>query len=225
MHLRKQSRAAFGLILLLQLATSFGAISLLTRMGPAIAIVSEENVESLAAIEGMVAALALSPTDDARAAFLTQYQRADRNITETAEEPLLRSIKADADAALNGDPLIRARIITNLRQLAAVNRAALREADEEAQRLARAGAWVAVILALTAFVLVRLVNIRVERRFVMPILEIASAIESVRQGDRFRRCSASSDSPEIRSIAENVNLLLDDPARPMKHPETSSNSK
>ena len=39
MHLRKQSRAVFGLVLALQLATSFGAIALLTRMGPAIAVV------------------------------------------------------------------------------------------------------------------------------------------------------------------------------------------
>lgn len=216
MHLRKQSRAVFGLILVLQLATSFGAIALLTRMGPAIATVAEENVESLAAIEGMAAALALSPSDAARAAFVTQYQRADRNITEAEEEPLLQSIQADADAALNGDPLIRARIVANLHQLAEVNRRALRRADEEAQRLARAGAWAAVILALTAFVLVRLVNIRVDRRFVMPILEIASALESVRQGDRYRRCSASSDSPEIQSIAANVNQLLDDPGQRAK---------
>ncbi len=222
MHLRKQSRAVFGLILVLQLATSFGAIALLTRMGPAIAIVSEENVESLAAIEGMAAALALAPGDGARAAFLIQYQRADRNITEVEEAPLLKAIHADADAALDGEPLIRARIISNLHQLAEVNRAALRKADEEAQRLARAGAWAAVILALTAFVLVRLVNIRVDRRFVMPILEVASALESVRQGDRYRRCSASSDSPEIQSIAENVNLLLDDPSRRPKQPEKTS---
>lgn len=225
MHLRKQSRAVFGLILALQLATSFGAIALLTRMGPAIAVVSEENVESLAAVEGMAAALALAPSDAARDAFLTQYQRADRNITETGEVPLLKSIQADADAALNGDPLIRARIIANLHQLAEVNRAALRRADEEAQRLARAGAWAAVILALTAFVLVRLVSLRVDRRFVMPILEIASALESARQGDRFRRCSASSDSPEIQSIAENVNLLLDDPARRLnQHEDNTFNS-
>lgn len=165
MHLRKQSRAVFGIILALQLATSFGAIALLTRMGPAIAVVAEENVESLAAVEGMAAALALAPGEDARAAFLAQYERADRNITETAEEPLLQSIKSDADRALSGDPLIRARIVANLHQLAEVNRSALRESDEEAQRLAQAGAWAAVILALTSFVLVRLVSIRVDRRF------------------------------------------------------------
>lgn len=219
MHLRKQSRAVFGIILALQLATSFGAIALLTRMGPAIAVVAEENVESLAAVEGMAAALALAPGEDARAAFLAQYERADRNITETAEEPLLQSIKSDADRALSGDPLIRARIVANLHQLAEVNRSALRESDEEAQRLAQAGAWAAVILALTSFVLVRLVSIRVDRRFVMPILEIASALESVRQGDRFRRCSASSDSPEIQSIAENVNDILDGPERRADGPQ------
>jgi hypothetical protein len=222
MHLRKQSRTVFGLILVLQLATSFGAIALLTRMGPAIATVSEENVESLAAVEGMAAALALAPSDEARAAFQTQYQRADRNITEAAEAPLLQSIQADAAAALAGDPLIRTRIIANLHQLAEVNRRALREADEEAQRLARAGAWAAVFLALTAFVLVRLVNIRVDRRFVMPILEIASVLESVRQGDRFRRCSASSVSPEIQSIADNVNKLLDDSDRSAKRAALNS---
>ena len=219
MHLRKQSRAVFGLILALQLATSFGAIALLTRMGPAIAVVSEENFESLAAVEGMAAALALAPGEEARAAFLAQYERANRNITETAEEPLLQSIKADAGRALSGDPIIRARIVANLHQLAEVNRAALREADEEAQRLAQAGAWAAVILALASFVLVRLVSIRVDRRFVMPILEIASALESVRQGDRFRRCSASSDSPEIQSIAENVNDFLDGPERRADGPQ------
>ena len=222
MHLRKQSRTVFGLILVLQLATSFGAIALLTRMGPAIATVSEENVESLAAVEGMAAALALAPSDEARTAFQTQYQRADRNITEAAEAPLLQSIQADAAAALDGDPLIRTRIIANLHQLAEVNRRALREADEEAQRLARAGAWAAVFLALTAFVLVRLVNIRVDRRFVMPILEIASVLESVRQGDRFRRCSASSVSPEIQSIADNVNKLLDDSDRSAKRAAVNS---
>lgn len=53
----------------------------------------------------------------------------------------------------------------------------------------------------------------------MPILEIASALESVRQGDRFRRCSASSDSPEIQSIAENVNDILDGPERRADGPQ------
>ena len=79
--------------------------------------------------------------------------------------------------------------------------------------------------ALTAFVLVRLVNIRVDRRFVMPILEIASALESVRQGNRYRRCSASSGSPEIQSIAENVNLLLDDTVTRGEQTAADANSK
>ena len=40
-----------------------------------------------------------------------------------------------------------------------------------------------------------------------------------------RRCSASSDSPEIRSIAENVNLLLDDTDPRGKQTATDSNSQ
>jgi len=212
MHLRRQTRSVFGFIIALQLATSFGAIALLTRMGPVIATVAEENVESLAAVERMVAALAapLHQADAARHTFFEAYGRALNNITEAEESPLLDEIRADADGALAGDPGARERLLETLGQFANVNREALQRADREAQRLAEAGAWAAAILAVAAFLFVRITANRVDRHFVMPLLEIAGTLEAARQGDRFRRCSGRSGSPEIQTIADGVNQLLDD---------------
>lgn len=211
--LQRQSRTVFGVILALQLGTSFGAIALLARMGPAIARVAEENVESLTAVEQMMLALA-EPAEEARQArldFFTAHEAAERNITEEAERPLLDQIRVAADGALRGEPHARRRAFAGLARLAEVNREALEEADREAQRLSEAGAWAMVALAIVAFVFVRYVAGRVDRRFVGPVVEIANALDAAHQGDRFRRCSGGAGSPELRSIAEGVNRLLDGP--------------
>ncbi len=212
MHLRKQSRTAFGLILSLQLATSFGAIALLSRMGPAIAKVAEENVESLTAVEKMMAALTAPPeeAETARRSFEEAYRRADRNVTENDERPLLLEIRDQTDGAFSGDREARESLVVALEQLAEVNRQALHKADQEARRLAQAGAWAAVILALVSFLLVRVVAHRVDAEFVMPILDVADALRSALQGDGFRRCAGRNASPEIQSIANGVNHLLDE---------------
>ena len=211
MDLRRQSRSVFSLILGVQLATAFGAIALLSRMGPAIARVAEANVDSLSSAAEMMAALAAPPDDieRAREAFLAAHARAGRNVTEAEERPLLEAIADDVDEALGGDPEARRRVLAAIQELAEVNHRALRRMDDEAQRLARAGAWAAVMLALIAFLLVRLTARRVDRVFVMPILEIAAVVDAARQGDVFRRCSVRGGSPEIQSLAEGVNQLLD----------------
>lgn len=212
MHtLGKQSRRVFGVIVALQLATSFGAIALLTRMGPAIARVAEENVESLTAVERMTAALAepSNADEDKRLAFFRALAAAEDNVTEEEEIPLLREIRGTADSALSGGVDARAAVLRSLRRLAEVNRSALLRADREAQRLAEAGAWAAVALAVIAFLFVRYVANRVERQFVMPVLEVSQTLDAVRQGDRFRRCAGSSGSPDVQNLLDGVNDLLD----------------
>lgn len=213
MHeLRRESRNIFGIILAFQLATSFGAIALLARMGPAIATVVEENVESVTAVEQMIAALAVASASDepVRREFLAAYDKAHNNVTEPEEQPLLDRIRAGADAALAGDAEAKRRVLQDLRRLAEVNRDALYRADSEARRLAEAGAWAAVVLALAAFVFVRYVAGRVDRGLVMPILEIADALAAHAQGDKFRRCSTLSRNAEIQMIADGVDRLLDE---------------
>lgn len=210
-HLRRQTRRVFGIVVAIQLATSFGAIFLLTRMGPAIATVAEENVESMVAIEAMLAAIAGFDSDAVeRQSFFEALEAAERNVTETEEIPILGEIRAAAGGVFAGDTEARLLVVGLLRDLGEVNRNALERADREARRLADAGAWAAVFLTVLGFVFVLYVANRVDRRFVMPILEVSTALTRVRQGDPFRRCSVRSDSPEIQGIADDVNRLLDD---------------
>ena len=39
--------------------------------------------------------------------------------------------------------------------------------------------------------------------------ELASTLETVRAGDRHRRCQTSFSSPEMRRLMEDINALLD----------------
>jgi hypothetical protein len=211
-YLRRQGRRVFVIIVGIQLLTSFGAIALLTRMGPAIARVAEENVESLTAVESMLLALAESPdpNGEGRGAFLAALDAADANVTESSEPEILAAIRESADLALTGETAARSLVFQQLRQLADTNRDALRRSDREARRLAEAGAWSVAVLACLGFLFVLYVAGRADRQFVIPILEVSRTLHAAGQGDRFRRCSLRSSSPEIREIAEGVNRLLDE---------------
>lgn len=212
MRLRKEFRIAFGLIFGLQLATAFGAIAVLDRMGPAIARVAADNVESLGAIEQMLAALALEvgPVPESAAAeFRQAYEKAAANVTEEEEKPLLESIKTNMDAAIQGDEQARFSVVTALRRLSSVNRQAMFRSDDEAQRLAKAGAWTAALLALLTFLAARFLAERVEHRLITPIFDIYSTLQAAKNGDTRRRSTLFKGSAEIEGIALGVNSLLD----------------
>ena len=212
MQLRREFRIAFGLIFGLQLATAFGAIALLTRMGPAIARVAADNVDSLAAVEEMLAALAVDngTLDETHAAeFRQALERAASNVTEEAERPLLDAIQRDAEKALAGEPQERASVVLNLRLLSDVNRQAMLRSDAEAQRQATAGAWAAAFLALFTFLAARLLAERAEHRLIMPLFDIYSTLNAANNGETRRRCSLHKGSAEIEGIAMGVNALLD----------------
>ncbi|MCB9382968.1 MAG: hypothetical protein H6509_00015 [Bryobacterales bacterium] len=212
MHLRKEFRIAFGLIFGLQLATAFGAIAVLDRMGPAIAQVAADNVESLGAIEQMLGALALEsgPMPEAAAAELRQaYAKAAANVTEEEEKPLLDSIQTNLEAAISGEQQARFSVVTALRRLSSVNRQAMFRSDNEAQRLARAGAWAAALLAFLTFLVARLLAARVENRLITPLFDIYSTLQAAKNGDTRRRSTLFKGSAEIEGIALGVNSLLD----------------
>ena len=212
MQLRREFRIAFGIIFGLQLATAFGAIALLTRMGPAIERVAADNVDSIAAVEQMLAALAANggavPESDAEA-FRQSYKRAANNVTEEGERPLLEAIQRSAEPAIAGDAEARAIVVLNLRRLSEVNRQAMLRTDVEAQRLANAGAWTAAFLAFFTFLAARLLAERAEHRLIMPLFDIYSTLNAANNGDARRRTTLYKSSAEIEGIALGVNALLD----------------
>jgi hypothetical protein len=211
MNLRRESRMAFGVILAVQLIAAFGAILLLTRMGPAVSRVSRDNVASLNSVERMLAVLAQGELigESGKSEFRTALERAAENITEPQEPALVESVSKRMEAALEGDSTARLAVIVDLQRLGDVNRAAMARADAEGHRLATAGAWAEAILAVIAFLLVRFVADRADRLVVMPILEIFLTLDSAREGDVYRRCAPLRASAEVNGIADGVNDLLD----------------
>lgn len=85
----------------------------------------------------------------------------------------------------------------------------MRTADDEAQRLATAGAWAAAMLALLSFVATKLLAQRTEHRVLAPLLDVHATLQAAQKGDTRRRCSLYRGSSDLEGIALGVNALLD----------------
>jgi hypothetical protein len=212
MRLRTETTFGVGALLALQLVTAFGAIGLLTRVSPAAEQILRENVYSTEAVEEMLATLAAPRPDPER--FEAALVRAEGNVTEADELPLLRTVRVEMDSALLGEPDARSATIAALLDLSAVNRGSMHSADEAAQRIGVTGAWAAVLLGSVSFFLGAGVYRRLRERLEQPILNLDSALSAARAGDHLRRCPVLGSSEELDRISENLNWLLDALSRP-----------
>jgi hypothetical protein len=206
---------AASVVVVLHLLTVVVAVTLLGRMAPAIERIIAENVYSIEAVEEMLESVASSPAGEvaapeAQARFRRTFERAQRNVTEPEEQPLLAVIERNADAAFRGEPVARQKLTTSLRQLGEINRAAMRRADAEASRLGRSGAWAVVLLGLVGFLVSLVVMRRIRRRLLEPLHEVQRTLAAHRLGDAHRRCAVAETSEDTRRMMEDLNEVLDD---------------
>jgi PAS domain-containing protein len=213
MQLRQQFRVNLAVLVGFQLITAFGAIGLLSRMAPAIAEILDENDYTIEAAHQMLLVLArraFGPGDPAlEQQFSDALERAKSNITEPGEAEVLTQLDGLAAATLQGDPAASRATVEGVRRLVEINRQAMLHAESEARRLGKAGAWAAVILALSAIAASVLVSRRLAGRLLDPVGELYEVTEAARLGDRFRRCRRLGATAEMRRLLESVNFLLD----------------
>lgn len=213
MHLRTELAAIVAGFLALNFLLVFTAIGLFLRMGPAIERILQRNDATIVAAERILATFARHgaiPTDAAtRADIDAALQRARNNITEPGEGPILATIEGEMPAALAGDAAARVALIGHLDELIAVNRAAMRQVDTQAQRMGTGGAWAAAFVGLASLGLGFVLTRRLGRRVVRPLQELESTLAAALGGDPFRRASTTDAAPELRTALENVNHVLD----------------
>jgi hypothetical protein len=210
---RRTLLLGIAILVVLQVLTAFTAIGVLTRMSPAIERILQENEYSIEAGEALLAELATAaggpaePGSRSRAAVA--LERIRRNVTEPEELAPIAEIEARLEAALDGDHHALASLPPAVNRLVAINRAAMREADLEAQRLGTAGAWAAVVLAVLAFLLSLVVASRLKLRLLGPLQELARVLDEFRAGNTRRRCASRDASPDVRRLLDDANYLLD----------------
>ena len=205
MKATRETRAGLWALLAVQLLTSMTAIVLLSRMGPAIDQILRENVFSTVAVEDMLVSLSLDGGTDR---FADALARAEGNITEDSERPLLAAIAKDSAAAQAGDPKARAAVVEALRSLAEVNRQSMVSANQAASRLGLGGAWAMALMGLAGFLGSVAVWRRIDQTLLQPTQDIARVLHAARAGDPFRRCHVATQGPGGR-LGEDLNFLLD----------------
>jgi PAS domain-containing protein len=204
-----------GIIVLVgfQVLTSFGAIALLTRMSPAIERILAENVYTIEGAEEILAVVAseeISPDEPQNVErFEKALQRVKSNITEPGEARVIQIIERDGMQAISGNAAAVTSTVEALRELVAINHAAMRRAGAEAKRLGAAGAWAAVLLAVAGFSVSLIVARRLRQRILDPLAEIYEVLESGEQGNRYRRCYTADVPFQVRHLLESINALLD----------------
>ncbi|MBL9079213.1 MAG: hypothetical protein JNL08_17050 [Planctomycetes bacterium] len=213
MPLRTELAATVLGFVLLNLLLVFTAIGLFGRMGPAIDRILQRNDASIGAAEEVLEALARSGDGAVDAAetgrIRAALDRARGNLTEAGEQPALEAVERELPAALAGDAAARQALVARVHDLIAINRAAMRDVDRDAQRLGKAGAWAAALVGLLSLALSLFLTRSLGQRVVLPVLELRDTLRAVRAGDRFRRCMARRASPELQQALEQVNDLLD----------------
>lgn len=217
MELRRELLWTLGAVVLLNLLLAFGAVGLFVRMGPAIEQIHLENLHSILAAEQMLAELAAAggeaPDQVAQARMRRALEEAKLNVTEGDEVPVLAQLERLLPDVLEGDRVARTESVATLRRLVEINRIAVARVDDRARRLGSGGAWAAVLIGFISFALSLGVAIRLQRRFVVPLLELHSVLEANRHGHQLRRCRHPDAPLEVTQVALAVNALLDERMR------------
>ncbi|ACY16538.1 hypothetical protein [Haliangium ochraceum] len=213
MKLRRDLLISVVALVALNLLVALGAIVLLSRMSPAIERILEENVVSIEAAEEMLALLAqgrgMPLGESERARFAEALIRAENNLTEDDEIPVLTEMRQSWPGAVEGEAVASDRLVSALRQLVSINRNAMLRIDERAKRMGVAGAWAGVFMGLLGFVASLGLIRRLRDQIMSPLAELYTTLEAARRGDSFRRCSSVHAPGELRSIFQSVNLMLD----------------
>jgi len=209
MRLDQEVGFSLGVLLFMQLLTAFAAIALFERMSPAVEEILLENVSSQEAATEMLSILA-SPAPEQRAeAFGQALDRARDSITDPRERALVEAIAVRSQAALTGDLRASVEVVDSLRQLSAVNRELMQEANQVALQRGRAGAWAAVVLGVLTFLIGTTVYRRMRTRIERPLLDVDATLLAARAGDVLRRAAPLGGPRELRRISQNVNWMLD----------------
>ncbi len=79
-----------------------------------------------------------------------------------------------------------------------------------AKRLGTAGAWAAVLLALSGFAVSVLAVSRLRRRVLAPLEDLSATLQAAHHGDIHRRCQSWAGPLEIKMVLSGVNRLLDE---------------
>lgn len=210
MRLRHEMRLAVGALVALQVLTAVVGAWLLLRTAVSIRRILAENDVSLEAVETMRGALDRPPVDDDdRTRFERALSRARDNITEPEEPAHIDAVAAHHEAALAGDAAARAQVLDALNALSAINRASMRRTDAEARRLARAGAWTLIGLALASLGLGLLLVRRSRARLMAPIARLYRVARAWEQDDRRQRCATAAMPDELATVARALDGMLD----------------
>lgn len=200
---------SLGILLIMQLLTAFAAIALFNRMSPAVEEILQENVISHQAASDMLAILA-GPVPDQRAdAFALALEVAREHVTDPREQLMVDIIESRGAAALAGDLRANIEVVDALRHLTVINRELMQQANRVALQRGRAGAWTAVVLGISTFVIGATIYRRMRTRIERPMLEIDRTLLAVRAGEAIRRCAPLGGPREMQRVAQNVNWMLD----------------
>jgi len=224
MEFKRDMYLGMGALVLSLIIVCVGSVWLFARMSPAIGHVLDENDESLEAVEQILAVFAQAGPDSVNPSVVDQcnkqLERVRNNITESGEHAEIETIDRAWTRAMAGDASSRKQVVEALMRLASVNRHAMHEANQQAQRLGPSGAWAVTLLCVFGVASGLLVIRKVQQRILVPIDELTQVLNAVHAGDVYRRCTIAGAPQTLTTVMRSINAVLD-----RIHPSNSEHEK
>ena len=198
--------SSFIIILICSTIITIAGISGFQRLEPFINTLNSSNTRSLYYAEEMLSSL--SAKKDLKR-FETNLNNARNNITEVGEKEAIDKIANNYMPAFRGNKRVEEETINEIAELSRINRAAIEQAGQRAQKMESVGIWIIIFPSIFIWIIGLTLLKRLKRIFIKPIQELNDVISDYNKGNRMRRCPTYTTLKDLQKLYDGLNRILD----------------
>ncbi len=176
------------------------------KLEPSIKLLNSSNTQSLYYAEQMLSSI--SAQKDLNR-FEKNLNLAKNNITEKGEKEVIDKIFSNYLLAFNGNKQIEEEIVSEIAELAKINRLAMEQAGIKAKKQQTIGIWIIIFPSVFIWIIGIALLKRLDKIFIKPVQELNDVISEYNKGNHMRRCPSVANSNDIQILYDGINNILD----------------
>ena len=176
------------------------------RIEPAINLLNSSNTQSLYYAEQMLTSISVKK--DLKK-FELNLDLAAQNVTEDGERNIVDEIATEYLPAFQGNKGFEEQTITDIAELARINRMAMEQAGAKAKKQEAAGIWIILFPSVFIWIIGIAILKRLDKIYIKPVQELNDVISEYNKGNNMRRCPSVTASKDLQKLYDGINYILD----------------
>ena len=196
----------FIILLICSTIITVAGIDGFQRLEPAINLLNSSNTQSLYYAEQMLTSISVQK--DLKN-FEKNLNLAKQNITEPKEKEAIDEIAFNYLPAFKGNKKIEEDTISEITELARINRMAMEQAGIKAKKQKAVGIWIILFPSVFIWLIGIALLKRLDKTYIKPIQELNDVIFEYNKGNCMRRCPSTTVSKDLQKLYDGINHILD----------------